>query len=137
MWDYWEGTVKLHRATAQTLCLQRQHFGRQEAVTGGTETQVYAVPGMLYIGAGGKLCYICYPEHRKAALIWVKGLNLTHSWIFRNGNFWKYFGTCLPISTRVVVYECVVYRAKLTKYFNFNFSQTEDAMPNKKITLSN
>lgn len=51
-------------------------------MTGRTETQVYAVPGMLYIGAVGKLWYISYPEHRKAALIWVMELHLTHSEMF-------------------------------------------------------
>lgn len=61
------------------MCLQRQHLGRKEAMTGRTETLVYVVPGILYIGAVRKLCYICYPEHRKTALIWFKEQIMTHS----------------------------------------------------------
>lgn len=51
-------------------------------MTGRTESPAYVVPWMLYIGAVGMLCYICYPEHRKTALIWFKEQSMTRSEIF-------------------------------------------------------
>lgn len=68
----WEGTVKLHRATAPSPCVYRGN------ILGGKKPRHRH---MLCIGAVGKLCCICYPEHKKTALIWFEQ-SMTHSEIF-------------------------------------------------------
>lgn len=48
-------------------------------MTRKTETLLYVLPGILYVGAVEKLCYILYPVYVKPALIWLKAQITTHS----------------------------------------------------------
>lgn len=78
--DYWVGSSKLHRATAQTLCSENP--ARKEAVTRKTETLLYVLPGILYIGALEGCVTFLYPVHLKLALIYLKAQIMTHSVMF-------------------------------------------------------
>lgn len=112
------------------MFLHRQNFGTEEAVTGKTETLLYVLPGILYMGTVEKLCYIFYPVHMKSAFSDVVALSLCQGHcIFLKWKLLEVFGfyycICLPIITIVFAYMCVVYRVRVTKCLDFHFSQTQ------------